>query len=134
MKFAPEDGIWLIPSLGIHTFGMLFPIDVVYLDGVNRVTHLVEHLGPFRISPVHPGCASVLELRPRTIYSSHTKVGDQLLICAPETMQQQLVEEQHKAPGPVTEKEGNSVREFHPEFGAPAGERSAGYPPRPEFR
>jgi uncharacterized membrane protein (UPF0127 family) len=77
----PDDGIWLVPSRGIHTIGMLFAIDVVYLDAANRVIHLVEHLGPFRISPIRIKCASILELRPRAIYSSNTKVGDELLVC-----------------------------------------------------
>ena len=90
IKFAPEDGIWLIPSFGIHTFGMLFPVDLVYLDEAKRVIHVVEHLGPFRISPIRPGCASLLEVRTRTIYSSRTRIGDRLLICSPEEMQAHL--------------------------------------------
>jgi uncharacterized membrane protein (UPF0127 family) len=84
LRLKPEDGIWLVPSRGIHTIGMLFAIDVVYLDAANRVIHLVEHLGPFRISPIRIRCASILELNSRAIYSSHTQIGDQLLICAPE--------------------------------------------------
>ena len=88
LGWQPDDGIWLIPSRGIHTIGMLFPIDLVYLDAGNKVIHLVEHLGPFRISPIRIGCASILELRPRAIYASNTRVGDQLLICAPDVMTQ----------------------------------------------
>jgi uncharacterized membrane protein (UPF0127 family) len=83
LRLKPEDGIWLVPSRGIHTVGMLFPIDVVYLDAANRVIHMVEHLGPCRISPLRAKCASILELSSRAIYSSHTQVGDYLLICAP---------------------------------------------------
>ena len=80
----PDEGIWLKPSNGIHTIGMLFAIDVIYLDAANRVIHLVEHLGPFRMSPIRIRCASILELQPRSIYSSNTQIGDELLICAPE--------------------------------------------------
>jgi hypothetical protein len=82
--WKPDDGIWLIPSRGIHTIGMLFAIDLIYLDAANRVIHLVEHLGPFRISPIKIKCASILELRARTIYASNTQIGDEMLICAPE--------------------------------------------------
>src|ERR1017187_6708421 len=85
-ELKPYDGIWLIPSHGIHTIGMLFAVDLVYLDAENRVIHLVEHLGPFRISPIRFKCASILELRSRAIYSSHTQIGDALLICTPEEM------------------------------------------------
>ncbi|MEO8659236.1 MAG: DUF192 domain-containing protein [Bryobacteraceae bacterium] len=90
IKFAPEDGLWMVPSVGIHTFGMLFPIDLIYLDRDNRVVHLAEHVGPFRISPIWRRCASVLELRALTIHYSHTKFGDQLLICSPEDLQVHL--------------------------------------------
>jgi uncharacterized membrane protein (UPF0127 family) len=86
VRLKPEDGIWLVPSRGIHTVGMLFPIDVVYLDAANRVIHVVEHLGPCRISPIRANCASILMLSSRALYSSHTQVGDYLLICAPQDL------------------------------------------------
>jgi hypothetical protein len=86
LGWHPEDGIWLVPSHGIHTIGMLFALDLVYLDASNRVIHLVEHLGPFRISPIRMRCASILELKSRAIYASNTQIGDDLLICAPEEM------------------------------------------------
>jgi hypothetical protein len=35
-------------------------------------------------------CASVLELPTRTIYCSQTQVGDQLVICSPEEIEQHL--------------------------------------------
>ena len=31
-KLPPDDGLWVIPCPGIHTIGVLFPIDVIYLD------------------------------------------------------------------------------------------------------
>lgn len=104
IKLAPEDGIWLVPLLGVHTIGMLFPIDLIYLDRSHRVLHLVEHLDPFRISPVHGRCASLLELRSRTIYFSRTQVGDQLLICSPEEVQSYW--QHRRAPAGFDEKGG----------------------------
>lgn len=79
---APGEGLWLIPSRGIHTFGMLFPIDVVYLDSRYRVVHLVEFMRPFRFSRISLSGASVLELPAHTIYASQTRVGDQLQVWA----------------------------------------------------
>jgi len=86
VRLKPDDGIWLSPSRGIHTIGMLFAIDVIYLDAANRVIHLVEQMGPFRISPIRIKCASILELKSRSIYLSNTQIGDELLICAAEEM------------------------------------------------
>ncbi len=80
-KLKNDEGIWVIPSQGIHTIGVLFPIDVVYLDANRKVVHLVEHLRPFRLGPIKVGCESVLELPVRTIYASRTQVGDSFLIC-----------------------------------------------------
>ena len=99
LRLKPDDGIWLVPSRGIHTIGMLFAVDLVYLDGANRVIHLVEHLLPFRISPIRIRCASILELNSRAIYSSHTQIGDQLLICAPEEIKQHCERDRSEAAG-----------------------------------
>ena len=82
-----DEGLWLVPCQGIHTIGMLFPIDVIYLDDERRVVHLIEHMGPFRISPIKVHAASVLELPPRSIFHSNTQLGDQFLICSPEEME-----------------------------------------------
>jgi uncharacterized membrane protein (UPF0127 family) len=87
-EMTPGDGIWLAPSRGIHTFGMRFAVDLIYLDSANRVILLVEYFRPFRISPIRRKCASILEMRTRAIYFSHTQIGDELLICAPEEMKE----------------------------------------------
>jgi len=81
-----DEGLWVVPSSGIHTIGLFFPIDVIYLDASGRVVHLIEHLKPFRIAPLRMHSDSVLELPTRTIYSSNTQIGDQLLILTPEQM------------------------------------------------
>lgn len=81
-----DDGIWVLPSRGIHTFGLFFPIDVVYLDAQMRVIQILEHLGPFRIGPFRRHCASVLELPTRSIFGSGTQVGDVLMVCSLEQL------------------------------------------------
>ena len=92
MRLKADEGIWVIPSRGVHTIGVLFAIDLIYLDSDCKVIHLTESFGRFRIGPVRRQCASVLELPTRTIYSSQTQVGDQLLICTPEEMEKYLDE------------------------------------------
>ena len=87
MRIRSDEGLWLVPSQGIHTFGLMFPIDVIYLDANLQVVHLVEGLGPLRFGPLRLGCESVLELPGRSIYGSGTQVGDQLMICAPHKME-----------------------------------------------
>jgi len=91
-KPGQEDGIWLLQSSGIYTVGRQFPVDRVYLDQGNRVIQLIEHLDPLQVVAVHCGYASVLEARIRTIHSSRTRVGDELLICFPEDVRMQWEE------------------------------------------
>ncbi len=90
LRLKSDEGIWVIPSQGIHTIGVLFPIDLIYLDAANRVVDVKESLGSFRIAPLRLKSASVLEMPVRTIYSSQTQIGDQMLICLPEEMEEYL--------------------------------------------
>jgi uncharacterized protein len=73
-------GLWIIPSRGVHSIGMLFPIDLVFLNKERMVVHVEEHFRPFRISKVSLKASSVLELPPHTIYRTGTQVGDVLEI------------------------------------------------------
>jgi uncharacterized membrane protein (UPF0127 family) len=73
-------GLWIVPSRGVHTIGMLFPIDLLFLSKDKEVIHLQEHVRPFRVSSVTLKANSVLELPPHTIYRTGTRVGDRLEI------------------------------------------------------
>jgi uncharacterized protein len=73
-------GLWIVPSRGVHTIGMLFPIDLVFLDKQKQVVHIEEHVRPFRISAVSLKAWSVLELPTHTIFRTGTKIGDKLEI------------------------------------------------------
>ncbi len=64
--------------------GVLFPLDLIYLNESHQVIHLIEHFPRFRIAPLRTQASSVLELPTHTIYTSQTQPGDQLLICAVE--------------------------------------------------
>jgi hypothetical protein len=76
----PGHGLWIVPSHGVHTIGMLFAIDLVFLDRDGCVVHTEEYVRPFRISRVTLKAQSVLELPPYTVFRSGTQVGDRLEI------------------------------------------------------
>jgi hypothetical protein len=79
--FAGE-GLWILPCQAVHTVGMRFPIDLVYLDRDLRVRKVRSNVYPWRLSACV--CAhSVLELTPGTIQETQTNRGDQLKICPP---------------------------------------------------
>ncbi|HEY2823260.1 MAG TPA: DUF192 domain-containing protein [Candidatus Acidoferrum sp.] len=73
-------GLWIVPSRGVHTIGMLFPIDLIFIGKDREVVYVEEYVRPFRISKVSLKATSVLELPAHTIYRSGTKIGDQLEI------------------------------------------------------
>lgn len=76
----PGKGLWIVPSHGVHTIGMLYALDLIFLDRNHRVVDVVENIRPFRISKVSFKTDSVLELPVQTVCRTETQVGDQLEI------------------------------------------------------
>jgi hypothetical protein len=73
-------GLWIIPCHGVHTLGMRFPLDIVYLDRALTVVHVQHGLQPWRFAPVRMQATSVLELPSRTAAETNTGVGDKIEI------------------------------------------------------
>jgi uncharacterized protein len=76
-RLEPGQGMWIVPCEAVHSFGMKFPFDVIYLDRKKRVRKTRAAMVPRRLS----GCwlaHSVLELPVGAIEASETRVGDQL--------------------------------------------------------
>jgi uncharacterized membrane protein (UPF0127 family) len=74
----PGDGLWIAPCEAVHTFGMKFPIDVLYLNRKKKVIKIRENMLRSRVSfclRAH----SVLELPAGTCAATRTVLGDQLV-------------------------------------------------------
>jgi hypothetical protein len=87
-SFPAGDGLWIVPSRGVHTLAMKFPIDVLYLDTNKHVVHVEQNLKPWRVAKVSLHTASVLELPSDTLKSSGTAIGDEIEIALGEKMNQ----------------------------------------------
>jgi len=85
-SLEPDGGLWIVPSRGIHTLGMLFDIDVIFLDRNVKVVGLHEMVRPFSITSLNFSAESVLELPAHTIFKSRTEIGDELQISSFETV------------------------------------------------
>src|SRR5438309_6733685 len=81
--FRNGSGLWIVPCHGVHTLGMGFPIDVVYLDHQMRVIHVQPELQPWRFAPVRRRATSVLELPSHTAAQTKTAVGEKIGITCP---------------------------------------------------
>ena len=78
--FGHGFGLWIVPCHGVHTLGMGFPIDVIYLDQVLTVIEIRRELRPWRVAPIRRLATSVLELPCRTAAETSTALGDKIEI------------------------------------------------------
>lgn len=74
----PGEALWIVPSRGVHTWGMRFSIDVVALDARGVVIDQVSGLRPWRIRLPRRGTAGVLELPSGTLDASGTVLGHRI--------------------------------------------------------
>jgi uncharacterized membrane protein (UPF0127 family) len=72
------DGLLIVPSQSIHTWGMQFPIDIAVLDNEWRVIAIRPDMPPFRMTRMYWKAAAVLELPSGRLDSTSTRVGDTL--------------------------------------------------------
>ena len=78
----PQNPPFLIfkTGLGIHTFFMKKPIDVILLDGKFRVVKFKECLKPFGVFLYHPKHSLVIEMPKGTIQKKHIRKNDKISI------------------------------------------------------
>jgi len=74
---AKGDGLWIVPCNSIHSIGMKFIFDAIFLDKNLRVVHLMREMKPWRISKIVFSAHSVLELPAGLISQTATGLGDQ---------------------------------------------------------
>ncbi len=72
--------LWIKQCKGIHTFGMRFPIDAVFLDREKHVVAIKKDLKPNRVTKVFFRAESVLELPAGTIDVTATEAGHEIEI------------------------------------------------------
>ena len=71
------EGLLIVPCEGVHTFGMKFPIDVIYLNKKHVVLKIKPEMPKRRMS-ICLRAHSVLELPAGMAARTGTAVGDQL--------------------------------------------------------
>lgn len=71
------EGLWIVPCAAVHTFGMRFRIDLVYVDRDKRVKKVRSSVPPWHMS----ACVtahSVVELASGIVCATQTQAGDVL--------------------------------------------------------
>lgn len=72
------EGLLILPSAGVHMYGMRYPLDVLLLDGKGTVVAAYPGLAPWSRTRIHRGARAALELPVGTIGESGTEEGDLL--------------------------------------------------------
>jgi uncharacterized membrane protein (UPF0127 family) len=73
----PGQGLWIVPCEAVHTFGMKFPIDVVFLNRKRKILKIRKDMGRWSMA-MCLRAHSVLELPAGTLQMTSTMPGDQL--------------------------------------------------------
>lgn len=73
------EGLLIPHCQGIHTFGMGYHIDAIYLDKENKTIFLYEGIAPHKFGKICFKAQAVLELPVGSIALSGTQLGDALL-------------------------------------------------------
>ena len=75
---ASGEGLWVSPCSSIHSFGMRFEFDALFLGPDGKVVGRYERFRRNRISRVFWNARGVLELPAGTIERTGTEVGDEI--------------------------------------------------------
>jgi len=78
-KLDQFSALWIVPCNSIHTLGMSYPLDVVYLDRNNSVIKLVRSIPSCRFSMALKAY-SVIEFNAGAIDQFGIKVHDEFMI------------------------------------------------------
>ena len=76
-RLEPGEGLWISPCEAVHTVGMKFPIDVLFLDKKRRVIKIRPEMPRWRFAGALRA-HSVLELPSGAAAGAKTAPGDQL--------------------------------------------------------
>jgi uncharacterized protein len=73
-----DEGLWIVPCTSIHSFGMRYAIDVLFLDAAGEVVGLFPAVSPNRLIRPVPRAVGALELPEGTLEATGTERGDRV--------------------------------------------------------
>lgn len=78
-SFPQGEGVVIKPCQGVHTFFMRYPIDVILLDGDDRVVYAKLSLKPYRVTPFLLKARTAVEMPAGTLQDGSVSYGDKLI-------------------------------------------------------
>ncbi len=77
-KLEADDGLLIFPTQAVHTIGMKYPIDLIFLDRKQCAVGLRNSVVPNRFSRIYWRAQCVIELPEGTIERTGTQLGDKI--------------------------------------------------------
>jgi uncharacterized membrane protein (UPF0127 family) len=68
----------LFPVMGMHTFFMRFPIDIVFLDRAGKIVRILDAVKPWRLTVPVFGARWALEIEAGAAAQTSSRPGDQV--------------------------------------------------------
>lgn len=75
-----NQGLLLKNCNQVHTFGMKFPIDVIFISKDGEILHLEHDMGPGKVSPHVKNAYWVLELKSGSCQKYHLEIHQRLIV------------------------------------------------------
>jgi len=72
-----NEALWITPCNSVHTMGMKYQLDILYIDRNHLVKKIVQHLPPRRMSWCM-GAQSTIELKSGTVKESGIRIGNRV--------------------------------------------------------
>jgi uncharacterized membrane protein (UPF0127 family) len=73
---ADGEGLWISPCRSVHSIGMRYPLDVLFLDGQGKVIGAIPDFPPMRLTRIFPEAKGALELPRGALLRTDTACGD----------------------------------------------------------
>lgn len=70
-----SEGLWIEPCNGVHTFGMRFEIDLLFLDKSGLAVHKALHVKPWRICGPIWGTRVIVEMPAGALVRGNIRPG-----------------------------------------------------------
>ncbi len=75
-SLTEDEGLLIKPCRSIHSFGMKFNIDAIFLDKNNQVKHIIKNMKPWRCSKIIFSADKILELAAGVADKTKIEVND----------------------------------------------------------
>lgn len=77
-ELSAEQALWISPCNSVHTLGMKYSLDLVYIDRHNKICGLVKQLKPWRMS-INLKAKVTMELPASSIEQFDIQLGDECI-------------------------------------------------------